>query len=388
MALAAAAGAAVAISISKGNSPDQLYSCKSTLDLGQVVKASQKGIAIDDTTFEKCASQVPSVWPNSQAPLTSFRFFKAWESDWPGNSVRDAAWHDVLQTVHRRNAQVLVGAQVTCNETADEQDWKQVVELLKLLGRDHVMGVAIGNEMELLQFKAETPPECTHRMWEGGYFASTLAARVADLDRLDGFQGVPVTSVFGAYILAGQPFVETPGAMVNSFIETAVKQYGHRWVFTLNIYPYFDPGNRLDPGTEDECSEALNRTVCFHEGCLLPGTVSAMRARMLDLTKNTDYRLWLGETGWSFPQADSLGGANPAMAKCPEWSSREAFLTYYKNFLRWDLSVGQGHRGPDHVFFFSPRDSENFGVSEYFGLIHRCNSTDCKLQDNFDTIEA
>ena len=34
------------------------------------------------------------------------------------------------------------------NATEDNYDWSMVLELLKLLGREHVMGVAIGNEMD------------------------------------------------------------------------------------------------------------------------------------------------------------------------------------------------------------------------------------------------
>lgn len=42
----------------------------------------------------------------------------------------------------------------------------------------------------------------------------------------DGFGDVPLTSVFGGYILSGSPFVDTPGAMVQTFFEDAVKKFG------------------------------------------------------------------------------------------------------------------------------------------------------------------
>lgn len=36
---------------------------------------------------------------------------------------------------------------------------------------------------------------------------------------------------------------------------------------------------------------------------------------------------------------------------------------YYQNFLRWTLDISADVRGPDHVFYFTARDSGNFGVS-------------------------
>ncbi|CAE7597368.1 unnamed protein product [Symbiodinium pilosum] len=115
--------------------------------------------------------------------------------------------------------QLQVGTQVTCNETEDDADWENatrlylVLELIQLLGRPAVMAVAVGNEMELLQFKSAkiVPPECIQRIWKGGYFYDKMVTRAADLDAIEGFGTVPLTSVFGGYIMAGNPFVETPG---------------------------------------------------------------------------------------------------------------------------------------------------------------------------------
>ena len=44
---------------------------------------------------------------------------------------------------------------------------------------------------------------------------------------------------------------------------------------------------------------------------------------------------------------------------------------------RLDLDV---EKGPDHVFYFTARDSGNFGVEEHFGLISDCDTKKCKLQ--------
>lgn len=110
--------------------------------------------------------------------------------------------------------QVLVGAQITCDEQDDDRDWRLVMQLLQILGRQHVMGklccienesgnlemlyfcwgmtvspvcrgIAIGNELELLQFKKNISTDCIHRMWKGGYFFRKLSERAADLDGLE-----------------------------------------------------------------------------------------------------------------------------------------------------------------------------------------------------------
>eukprot|EP00434_Breviolum_minutum_P025001 symbB.v1.2.022088.t1/scaffold1938.1/size102858/10 len=354
------------------------YECISDLDLGQVVNASQKGMAVDDTTFHICSDRIPDRWPNSATPLGSLRLFKAWDQNWPDDQ-RIEGWKKLTAMVHRGNVRVLVGTQVTCNETDDDKDWDSVRQLLQLLGPNHVMAVAVGNELELLQFKSDIPASCVKNVWEGGYFYRKFVERVEDLQNMKGFEEVPFTSVFGGYILAGSPFVDTPQARVLSFLQNVTDTYGEQWIYSLNVYPYFDPNNRLDPNSTTKCKKALAKALCMEEGCLLPSITSQMRKSMVKLS-STATQLWLTETGWSFPQAASLPGANSAMAKCKNFSSEIAFRTYYQNFLKWNLTIGN-ERGPDHAFFFTLRDALNFGVGEHFGLIKDCASSSCKLQD-------
>lgn len=364
-----------------GNGPKPIavaYKCNSDLFLGHVLKPEMKGLAIDDTTFQKCAHGVPRVWPNTQERLTSLRLFKAWDKAWPDGSRVDA-WSQLEVVVREGDMKVLVGAQITCDEQDDDRDWRLVMQLLQILGRQHVMGIAIGNELELLQFKQNISTDCIHRMWKGGYFFRKLSERAADLDGLDGFGDVPLTSVFGGYILSGSPFVNTPGAMVQTFFEDSIKKFGERWVFSINVYPYFDPSNSLDAGTTDQCSTSLQSDWCFTKRCNLPKTVALMRRSMAQLVGSSDSTLWVGETGWSSPQAASLRGA---MTSCPDFSSLNSLKNYYQNFLRWTLDVSDDVRGPDHVFYFTARDSGNFGVEEHFGLIAGCDATKCKLQSN------
>ena len=60
----------------------------------------------------------------------------------------------------------------------------------------------------------------------GVLFDVVLARSRVDSLAEDGFGDVPLTSVFGGYILSGSPFVNTPGAMVQTFFEESIKKFG------------------------------------------------------------------------------------------------------------------------------------------------------------------
>mmetsp|Transcript_53755 Transcript_53755/g.149129 ORF Transcript_53755/g.149129 Transcript_53755/m.149129 type:complete len:512 (-) Transcript_53755:133-1668(-) len=356
------------------------YTCESPLRLGKVAAAEKKGLAVDDTTFLGCPASIPAVWPNSESGVGSIRLFKAWDSSWPSEKRR-AAWQRVADFVQRNGAKVLIGAQITCNEANDDADWANVLELLKMLGPKHVMGVAIGNELELLQFKdkASVPDACVKNIWEGGYLLRKFDEHVRDLDSLDGFNKVPLTSAFGGAIMATSPFWNTPTAMVLDFFQKVTAKYGPRWVYSLNVYPYFDPSNQLDAGSTDRCSEALGRSLCWSDpaSCLFPGIVQSMRERMRLVSAQNDV-LWITETGWSSPMSETL--KDKPISACPKFSDESALRSYYQGFLSWDMQI-KGSEGPDHVFYFTVRDSTNFGATEFFGLIEDCDAVECKLQE-------
>merc|ERR1719469_958455 len=50
------------------------------------------------------------------------------------------------------------------------------------------------------------------------------------------------------------------------------------------------------------------------------------------------------------------------------------------------MNINSAFRGPDHVFYFTMRDSQNFGKAESFGLmgdgdpLQWCTNTTCKIQ--------
>ena len=219
------------------------YHCYSDVHLDSVSAASNKGIAIDDNTMHSCPSKIPWVWPNTLQPVTSLRFFKAWRPDWPEED-RMPAWQKFADYVMSNNAKILMGAQITCHKEEDDQDWTWVKEFLRLFTPDQIMGVAVGNELELLwQKTAEgaVTADCIERLWSGGGYWAEFARRVSDLEEM-GFGSVKLTAVFTGTALGGYPFLEDPKqALVSSFLRNATTTYGRRFAFTFNFYPYFDP---------------------------------------------------------------------------------------------------------------------------------------------------
>mmetsp|Transcript_79631 Transcript_79631/g.257951 ORF Transcript_79631/g.257951 Transcript_79631/m.257951 type:complete len:522 (-) Transcript_79631:86-1651(-) len=361
-------------------SPAAAYWCHSDVYLGPVAQAESKGLALDDTTFRHCPGKVPEIWPNALDLVSHLRIFKAWEPGWP-ESARAGTWRRIADFAAINGARVLVGTQVTCTPEADEQDWQWTKELLALLGPEQVMGVAVGNEMELLFSKGgvdhAVTEECIEEVWGGGRFWRMFSRRVAELDAM-GFGDVQVTSVFGGLALNGEPFLESPReALVTSFLRNASSTYGQRFTFTFNFYPYFDPTLTLDPGTTDQCSRALAVATCFESNCSIPTMAASARQKIQQLTGSSNDTFWVGETGWSAPTSSSL---NTEMAKCKEWSSVETFRSFYERFLHWDMASVDGFRPPDHVFYFTARDSSNYGVPEAFGLVETCADVHCKLR--------
>jgi hypothetical protein len=100
------------------------------------------------------------------------------------------------------------------------------------------------------------------------------------------------------------------------------------------------------------------------------------------LTGHVNYTMWIGETGWSYPKSETL---STAVENCADWSSEETFRSFYQGFLSWDLNVNNGNPEhgtwlpPDVVFWFTTRDSIQFGYGEFFGLMTSCVAPECKL---------
>lgn len=331
-----------------------------------------------------------SQWSNTRDSVTSIRIGKAWESDWNEAWVsKTKSWDDFATFAHSNNARALVGTQITCNETDDDLDWANVLKLLPKLGPNNVMGISVGNELELLWTKQTVPRACVLGMWGAtGYLTKKFHSRIADVDKLGSeWKTTKITSVFGGYINAGFPFVNTAEAGVLDFLKEVVATYDTRYVFSLNIYPYFDAGNNWDDGTHTTCNKAIAKSTCFDEiTCVIPATVQGDRQRIEAVWPGRKMEFWITETGWSNPAASTLAGTNIAMAQCTAFSDISSFKSYYSNFLKWDMQV-KGCDGPDHIFFFTMRDASNFGFTEHFGLGSNagggskwCTNTGCKIQ--------
>jgi len=356
------------------------FQCYSDVELGPVRNQDRKGLCVDDATLRGCPSKIPGLWPNAATGVSSLRLFKAWDPEWPDDD-RMSTWEQLRDFAEEQNAKILIGTRIGCDPLVDMQDWTWVKELMGMIGEKHVMGVAIGNELDILHSKVQVSDNsvnanCISDLWAGDRYWKEFQKRVKDLDNM-GLSSVPVTAVFtGAVIGTATPFIDTPNAMVNAFLTKAVNAYGPRFVFTFNFYPYFDPNFPLDAGTTDQCNASLKVATCFQNGCNVPNMVGIIRNKMQQLTGGTSSLLWVGETGWSSPSSDTL---TTRMSTCAAWSSEASLKDSYAGFMGWDLS-SPGGSIPDHAFYFTTRDSNNFGMAEHFGLMSKCWGTFCKLR--------
>merc|ERR1712187_752017 len=126
-----------------------------------------KGIALDDTTFENCADQIPTHWPNTNQKVLSVRLFKPWGMTDPKffHGDRHKSWKGLKGFAQASGAKFLVGVSVTCNHNEDEQEWSVGREFIKYVGADHILGIAIGNEIDLQVGGGF----CKGTLWRGEY---------------------------------------------------------------------------------------------------------------------------------------------------------------------------------------------------------------------------
>lgn len=401
----------VPVSVVAWVAPTTLYECRTDLAL-DVVQGDKKGLTVDDTTLHYCADNMPGHFPNTNAPVAGLRMFKAWQGNWNENWVdKTERWRDVARYLNATGSKVLVGTQVSCDPAADDADWEDAKEMMQMFGSDHIMGLAVGSEMELFFQKEaiqDTWVECMQSLWEpaeDSYFIRVFHNRVREMDALGlGYSSIPVTSVFGGAIFAEFPFLNRgvdpsdpqprplTGTVLN-FLNNVTFEFSHRWVWTLNIYPYFDPRAFVDE--DGTCHDMIQRATCFvpqdghPESCEFTSLVALMRDRMsvenFNAAGGRRGTLWIGETGWSYPMSDTLSNN---MQYCFEWSSEETFKRYYKAFLEWDMEMTGEYEGlgPDFVFWHTMRDTHNYALQEHFGLVgggdpsQWCSNTTCKLQ--------
>ncbi|CAE8672877.1 unnamed protein product, partial [Polarella glacialis] len=157
LALAAAlclALAAVSPALSQEIEAPANFHCSSETFLGGS-HWSQKGLAVDDTTMQNCSGDIPKTWPNSgsghedAAGVRSLRLFKAWSPAWPPEG-RLASWKRLVKYIHQNDVLLLLGTSISCDVESDKQQWEWAKELMKMVGKRHILALAIGNEVEYL----------------------------------------------------------------------------------------------------------------------------------------------------------------------------------------------------------------------------------------------
>lgn len=357
------------------------FVCDTGVNFKDFALPVRKGLCMDDTTFKDCPSKVPAVWPNTDGTqVTSLRLFRPWHPSWGGEYSRQQAWGKLLKWVKRNKAKVLLGTPVSCDIKSDTDMWFWNIELLKVLGKEHIMGVAIGDEMDIFR-DARSPDEvsCNDELWNGKYW-STLQARVNDLD-MNGLGSTKVTAVWALSVLGATQtaFKEDSAARVNTLLTHAYKKWGQRWAWTFNVYTIWD--RSLWPTSESDCADRSAAAVSIES---IKGVVRELRSRIKMITGNDDDTLWVGETGWSAPAPKTV---RDTLSFCPAFWSLRTFQHAYRNFLAWDLEVGSGMRGPDHAFYFTTRDSTHAtGAPESFGLVQSCSNSSCKIQADSDAV--
>jgi len=347
----------------------------------KVVAGHRKGLAIDDATWDWCPGKIPVTWPATDSAMGNrvgyVRLFR------PSSASKDGL-RMLKKFLAYNSAKALVGTPVTCNQESDDEEWKSTVEALRILGPEHVLGVAIGNELDLLHTQ---PNNCSGDVW--GYFKRNFKSRVESLLYLHGgaFANISVTTVTADVILkCGDPSCSPQNMTFHSdfadvlkFIHQVVP--AEKYVMSLNLYPYFKPCSPLDHALMSpvfSCEQWTALAVCSDsEKCVVRQSLIATRLaleRVLGKTgRNT--RLWIGEIGWAAPQSRTLTTAACTPFKdgrkreiCSTWSTESSKQTAYTGFLNWDLSVSPGMLPVELAFWFSVRDSNNFGVAEHFGL--------------------
>jgi len=340
---------------------------------------AKKGLCVDDVTLRDCPHALPAAWPNSggRPVVSSLRLVRPWHPSWGGDDDRLKAWSSLVHWAKGNHATILIGTEVTCEPDADDAMWQWNLELMKLLGKEHVMGVSIGNEMDVfghLRLPSTTP--CNTMLWEGLYW-DILTSRIRDLDA-HGFGDTKVTITWAMSVLDAleTPFKEDALAKANTLVTQAFAKLGSRWVWSFNIYPMWS--HNLWPTSMGDCNSRSELATQIEP---VKSMLKQIRQRIHKVTGNHDDTLWIGGTGWSYPAPAPL---HSTLSFCPEFNSLRSFKDWYENFLAWDLSVGDGVNGPDHVFYFAIRDSNTDGV----GLIDSCASSKCKVnqEDGLDNI--
>lgn len=395
-------------------SPAQPFSCESDLKITTFQKPSGKGMCIDDESLFGCPEKLLQNWPHTEEPVQYVRLFKAFRPE-DSEEVTTRTRESFVQYVKANKIKVLVGSQITCNEEEDKKDWGYVQLMIKALGKEHVLALAVGNELDQAGYLPHlkdgsldeaAAKQCAERIWgkdqAAGHLFDKTKERIQWARETLGNPVLPVTSVVTASVVwmqtEGTHFQEedwnpnldgvwSHGVKFQSYLNRVFNSGEKNFVFVMNVYPIFDSTLLPDSGSDGtQCKEAMALANCYDEGkCKINVNVFQARTLMNKFFASKAAMgvkhapLWIGELGWSAPRPDTYGQG--VMAKCDDFFSKNMLYSNYKNFLEWDLDLHSSEPvdPPDMVFYFTMRDSSNFGNQEHFGLVESCTTTSCKL---------
>lgn len=311
-------------------------------------------------SISRCPHDLPAMWPNTHERVQSVRLFRAWHPSWGDDAERRRAWADLVSWIHANGAQVLVGTDVTCDARADDELWGWTLELMGLIGRERILGVAVGNEMDVLRDAEGAPLEaCNAELWHGRYWR-TLLSRAGDLDA-HGFEGVRLTVVWAMSVLVGSPWRESEGWGIRRLASSAHARWGDRWVWSFNVYDVWDSSRW--PASRAACAKRARAATSVR---YTKAVLRVVRQRIRMITGRYDDGLWVMGAG---------GGGAPF---CEAFFTPPAIQRAYEQFMSWDLSLGMGLPGPERAFFFAARGGD--AAAAGFGLVRACGSRLCRVQ--------
>jgi hypothetical protein len=238
------------------------------------------------------------------------------------------------------------------------------------LGKSHVLGFAVGNEMDIFYEKTKDT-KCVTELWNTRYWEQ-MQAYVHKIDS-KGFADTPITIVWAMSVLNAAPgdaWLDAPNAKVNTLVTQAHNKWGNRFVWSFNVYGIWD--RNLYPTSPADCKEKSHAAVNIK---YTQGMLKSAREAIKKTTGTDESIMWVGENGWSSPNA--VG--HPSWDFCPDYSSTANFQRAYQSFMSWDLTAADGFKGVDHAFYFTMRDAFNGAAQEHFGLIKGCDDSTCKV---------
>lgn len=263
--------------------PYGIYECESKSTFGSVVNNEQKGIALDDTTFQNCAHQLPRYWPGAKENVLTVRLFKVWGMTAPikfkGNMMK--AWKGLKGFAKNNNAKFLLGVSVTCNKQEDEAEWKAGRDFIRYVGAEHIMGIAVGNEIDLQVGGGW----CKSNLWNRGEYTKILHKRVKEFHRVDpALKNLPITAVLSMNSL-------NKGKSVERFLQDAWETYGSQFVFSINIYPQFS-GGLAKAGCDGSVNVGSKFSMKRPAG-FMPSNVAYIKTQ-LEKMKLGQMKIWVG----------------------------------------------------------------------------------------------